>query len=506
VDTADIKRVAREISILKQIRHPNIIELYEILQTPKEFYLITEYAPGGELFDYIVARGKLTEEEARKFFRQIIEGVEYLHRLSIVHRDLKPENLLLDCDENIKIVDFGLSNRYSRGEMLQTACGSPCYAAPEMIAGKKYTGSTVDVWSCGIVLFAMICGYLPFEDPNTSKLYKKILSGDFIIPKHVSAEARDLLKSILKTDPAVRFTIYDIKKHKWLTGSSDNLNISRNKSNNGWINEPLISTGFPVIIDDKIVTQMAEYGFTDKCKIISSVKHQKHNRMAATYCMLQARAIMRARDMQKKFSFNASILKKSLPDKDVSKEVNDLENNDESESNLSLDQSFSFTKCSFYISKMGTPTKKKQITAHLSSESLKIKGKIVKSDSKAQPMTARAGGLALRENLVQTAEIKKSGTAIVESSSNSSDEGILKANKDQIAGQNSPALGFLTGRAGKEIKSSKPMIANNEDSLAQKPSPTIPKMPITQTISAHKKTNSTIAVNPGSSLHTCIFI
>lgn len=134
-DVNDVERVAREIHILKMIRHPNIIQLYEIIETPKQLYLIMEYANGGELFDYIVKNQRVKEPQALQFFHQIIGGVEYLHKLNIVHRDLKPENLLLDHNLNIKIVDFGLSNTYKNGETLKTACGSPCYAAPEMIAG-----------------------------------------------------------------------------------------------------------------------------------------------------------------------------------------------------------------------------------------------------------------------------------------------------------------------------------------------------------------------------------
>lgn len=132
-----------------------------------------------------------------------------------MHRDLKPENLLLDHNKNIKIVDFGLSNTYSQGELLKTACGSPCYAAPEMIAGKKYLGENVDIWSCGVIMFALICGFLPFEDPDTSKLYKKILSGEFKIPSFVSKDAADLLTKILHTDPEKRLKVSEIRQHKW---------------------------------------------------------------------------------------------------------------------------------------------------------------------------------------------------------------------------------------------------------------------------------------------------
>lgn len=191
-DKSDVERVAREIHILKMIRHPHVVQLYEviikmifkdnvikIIETKRELYLIMEYAPGGELFDYIVKRQRVSDISSSRFFQQIISGVEYLHRLNIVHRDLKPENLLLDHNNNIKIVDFGLSNTYKNDQKLKTACGSPCYAAPEMIAGKKYSGIRVDIWSCGVIMYALLCGYLPFEDKNTKILYKKILAGDY---------------------------------------------------------------------------------------------------------------------------------------------------------------------------------------------------------------------------------------------------------------------------------------------------------------------------------------
>ena len=174
-----------------------------------------EYVSGGELFDFIVKNQRVKEPLACKFFHQIIAGVEYLHKLNIVHRDLKPENLLIDHNQNIKIVDFGLSNTYKTGETLKTACGSPCYAAPEMIAGQRYHGSQVDIWSCGVILFALICGYLPFEDPNTANLYKKILNGDYTIPKSPSDEAKDLIRNILQTKPEIRYRVQDIRKHAW---------------------------------------------------------------------------------------------------------------------------------------------------------------------------------------------------------------------------------------------------------------------------------------------------
>ncbi len=168
------QKIRREIKILKLFRHPHIIRLYEVIETPTDIFLVMEYVDGGELFEYIVQRGRLLETEARKFFQQIISGIEYCHRYMVVHRDLKPENLLLDSDKNIKIADFGLSNMMLDGNFLKTSCGSPNYAAPEVITGKLYAGPEVDVWSCGVILYALLCGKLPFDEETIPSLFKKI--------------------------------------------------------------------------------------------------------------------------------------------------------------------------------------------------------------------------------------------------------------------------------------------------------------------------------------------
>lgn len=224
LEQADKTRVEREIKILKSLRHNNIIQLYSVIQTVTTIYLIMEYASGKELFDHIVLKKRLQEAEACRFLQQIIYGIEYLHKLKIVHRDLKPENLLLDHKKDLKIADFGLSNIYGKGEMLKTACGSPCYAAPEMIAGKSYHGLHVDVWSSGIILYAMVCGYLPFEDKDNDVLYKKITDGKFNIPNFLSEGAKDIIRRILTTDPAKRITISQIKNHPWFNSHSPSIN------------------------------------------------------------------------------------------------------------------------------------------------------------------------------------------------------------------------------------------------------------------------------------------
>ena len=277
-DSADQERVAREIRILKQIRHPNIIQLYEvgvtqIIDTGRELYFIMEFASGGELFDYIVAHNRVKEKEACKFYHQLLSGVEYLHKLGIVHRDLKPENLLLDHNKNIKIVDFGLSNSYRPNETLKTACGSPCYAAPEMVAGRRYHGLRVDLWSSGVILFAMVCGYLPFEDPNTAQLYRKIRNGDYTVPQFVSIDARNLIQNILNTDPDRRYTVDEIKAHPWYSMSKEEP-----------INGLMVGTS-RIPVHATVLQALTEFGISAE-HAKSSLEANKHNSTTAAYYLL----------------------------------------------------------------------------------------------------------------------------------------------------------------------------------------------------------------------------
>lgn len=270
-DSSDIERVSREIKILKQVNHPNIVKLYEIIETPKQLYLIMEYASGGELFDYIVARSRLKESQACVFLQQILSGVEYLQQIKVVHRDLKPENLLLDSHNNIKIVDFGLSNLYKNDETLKTACGSPCYAAPEMIAGKRYHGVCVDIWSCGVVLFAMLNGYLPFEDPNTSALYKKIIAGEYKCGTWISSDAQDILMRVLNTNPDNRFKIEQIRAHSWFQKYA--------------IKGKEVSQVDPLKIDENILKHMETLGLSSDITK-ESLQKNKHNKFTSTYYLL----------------------------------------------------------------------------------------------------------------------------------------------------------------------------------------------------------------------------
>ena len=183
-DESDLKRINREISILKTLRHPNIAQLYETITSERHFYIVMEYIEGKDLFQYIYSKNYLDEVKASALFRQLISTLEYIHTLGIVHRDIKPENILLDKSKtSIKLVDFGLSNSYRHGELLRTACGSPCYASPEMISGKEYNGLYSDLWSCGVVLYCMLTGKLPFDDEDIKQLYRKIQNARYKMPE-----------------------------------------------------------------------------------------------------------------------------------------------------------------------------------------------------------------------------------------------------------------------------------------------------------------------------------
>ncbi|MCQ2819455.1 MAG: protein kinase [archaeon] len=214
VTTDDLERVNREVTILRKVSHMNVIKIFHIGENDDNIYIVMEFCDEGELFNYIVEKQRLSEQEAAYFYFQLINGLEYIHTQKVVHRDLKPENLLLSKGKILKIIDFGLSNFY-KGKLLKTPCGSPCYASPEMVSGHKYNGFYIDVWSTGIILFAMTCGYLPFEDPCNEILFKKILECKLNYPSFVGTLAKDLMKKILVTDPEKRIKLEEIKNHKF---------------------------------------------------------------------------------------------------------------------------------------------------------------------------------------------------------------------------------------------------------------------------------------------------
>ncbi|XP_023518648.1 CBL-interacting serine/threonine-protein kinase 12-like [Cucurbita pepo subsp. pepo] len=212
-----IAHIKREISILRRVRHPNIVQLFEVMATKAKIYFVMEYVRGGELFKK-VSKGRLKEEVARKYFQQLISAVAFCHARGVFHRDLKPENLLLDENGNLKVSDFGLSavsDQIRQDGLFHTFCGTPAYVAPEVLTRKGYEAAKVDIWSCGVILFVLMAGYLPFHDQNIMAMYKKIYRGEFRCPRWFSPELIRLLSRLLDTNPETRFTIPEIMENRW---------------------------------------------------------------------------------------------------------------------------------------------------------------------------------------------------------------------------------------------------------------------------------------------------
>ncbi|XP_074564300.1 serine/threonine protein kinase OSK1-like [Curcuma longa] len=254
--------------------HPHIIRMYEAIETNSNIYIVMEYVKSGTLFEYIVNKGMLQEDEARLFFQQIISGVEYCHRNMVVHRDLKPENLLLYSKCHIKIADFGLSNVMRDGHFLKTSCGSLAYTAPEVVTSKLYAGPEVDVWSCGVILYALLCGTLPFQEANLPNFLWKILSATFPLPDHLSALARDLILKILVVDPMDRITIGQIREHAWFK-----IRLPR------YLAVPLDTSQQVKNIDEGILLEVTKMGF-DKDHLIESLHNRIQNKATVSYYLL----------------------------------------------------------------------------------------------------------------------------------------------------------------------------------------------------------------------------
>ncbi|XP_051501584.1 5'-AMP-activated protein kinase catalytic subunit alpha-2 isoform X1 [Myxocyprinus asiaticus] len=254
-----VGKIKREIQNLKLFRHPHIIKLYQVISTPTDFFMVMEYVSGGELFDYICKHGRVEDTEARRLFQQIISAVDYCHRHMVVHRDLKPENVLLDGNKNAKIADFGLSNMMSDGEFLRTSCGSPNYAAPEVISGRLYAGPEVDIWSCGVILYALLCGTLPFDDEHVPTLFKKIRGGVFYIPEYLNRSVASLLMLMMQVDPLKRATIKDIREHEW---------FKQDLSGYLFPEDPSYDT---TVVDEEAVREVCEKFECTEAEVLSSL-------------------------------------------------------------------------------------------------------------------------------------------------------------------------------------------------------------------------------------------
>ncbi|XP_051704967.2 serine/threonine-protein kinase SIK3 isoform X4 [Oryctolagus cuniculus] len=281
LDEENLKKIFREVQIMKMLCHPHIIRLYQVMETERMIYLVTEYASGGEIFDHLVAHGRMAEKEARRKFKQIVTAVYFCHCRNIVHRDLKAENLLLDANLNIKIADFGFSNLFTPGQLLKTWCGSPPYAAPELFEGKEYDGPKVDIWSLGVVLYVLVCGALPFDGSTLQNLRARVLSGKFRIPFFMSTECEHLIRHMLVLDPNKRLSMEQICKHKWMKLGDADPNFDRLIAECQQLKEERQVDP----LNEDVLLAMEDMGL-DKERTLQSLRSDAYDHYSAIYSLL----------------------------------------------------------------------------------------------------------------------------------------------------------------------------------------------------------------------------
>ncbi|XP_041850461.1 serine/threonine-protein kinase SIK3 homolog isoform X2 [Melanotaenia boesemani] len=284
LDDENLKKIFREVQIMKLLKHPHIIRLYQVMETERMIYLVTEYASGGEIFDHLVAHGRMAEKDARKKFKQIVAAVHFCHCRNIVHRDLKAENLLLDHNLNIKIADFGFSNIFSRGQLLKTWCGSPPYAAPELFEGKEYDGPKVDIWSLGVVLYVLVCGALPFDGSTLQNLRARVLSGKFRIPFFMSTDCEYLIRHMLVLEPSRRLTMEQICKNKWMRQGDPDPEFDRLIAEC----EQVKTEREMELINEQVLIAMSDMGL-DRERTLQSLQTDAYDHYSAIYSLLAER-------------------------------------------------------------------------------------------------------------------------------------------------------------------------------------------------------------------------
>lgn len=269
-------KVKREIHISKMLNHPHVGKLFEYFDINDEIYIVFEYIPNGELYELIRKSGPIDPTLARKYFQQIVYAIQYVHSFGISHRDLKPENILIDDDGNIKIIDFGLSNMFKDGRALKTFCGSRNYASPEIIEGKDYDGTQSDIWSLGVILYAMLYGEMPFDDENNTTLCKSIREAKYYMKGYQTIEAKDLLNRMLQPNPLKRISIEEIIEHPWFNKNS----VSK------YLLDPFLGyTNYKFFLDDKIISQLFKLKLGLKEDQLDQIKTWIQNGYSYDFCI-----------------------------------------------------------------------------------------------------------------------------------------------------------------------------------------------------------------------------
>jgi len=270
----DLARLFREVQIMKLLDHPNIIRFYQVVENYQYIHLVSSFAENGELYEHVTKNGSLSEAEARKYFVQICNAISYCHEKGVVHRDLKIENVLLDCNNNVRIADFGFSNYFKPPRLLETFCGSPQYAAPEIFNGKHYDGFKTDIWSLGIILYVLVTGGLPFDGDSIQEVKQNVLRGRFRVPYFVSHECEHLIRSMLSLEPEKRPSVESVLSHSWMTGDqlyAEKQSLDQHNNNRG--------------LNRNILTLMENIGIS-KSKVIESYNSYLFNDFTAIYKLL----------------------------------------------------------------------------------------------------------------------------------------------------------------------------------------------------------------------------
>ncbi|XP_016149416.1 SNF-related serine/threonine-protein kinase-like [Sinocyclocheilus grahami] len=286
LDTVATGHLFQEVRCMKLVQHPNIVRLYEVIDTQTKLYLILELGDGGDMFDYIMKHEEgLTEELAKKYFAQIVHAISYCHRLHVVHRDLKPENVVFFEKQGlVKLTDFGFSNKFQPGKKLTTSCGSLAYSAPEILLGDEYDAPAVDIWSLGVILFMLVCGQPPFQEANDSETLTMIMDCKYTVPAHVSNACKDLINRMLQRDPKRRASLEEIESHAWLQGVDPSPATK--------FNTPLVShKNLSEEEHNSIIQRMVLGDIADREAIIEALETNKYNHITATYFLLAERIL-----------------------------------------------------------------------------------------------------------------------------------------------------------------------------------------------------------------------
>uniref|UniRef100_A0A3P8VN58 SNF-related serine/threonine-protein kinase n=1 Tax=Cynoglossus semilaevis TaxID=244447 RepID=A0A3P8VN58_CYNSE len=286
LDSVATGHLFQEVRCMKLVQHPNIVRLYEVIDTQTKLYLILELGDGGDMFDYIMKHEEgLNEDLAKKYFAQIVHAISYCHRLHVVHRDLKPENVVFFEKQGlVKLTDFGFSNKFQPGKKLTTSCGSLAYSAPEILLGDEYDAPAVDIWSLGVILFMLVCGQPPFQEANDSETLTMIMDCKYTVPAHVSIACKDLIDRMLQRDPKRRASLEEIETHTWLQGVDPSPATK--------FNTPLVShKNLSEEEHNSIIQRMVLGDIADREAIVEALETNKYNHITATYYLLAERIL-----------------------------------------------------------------------------------------------------------------------------------------------------------------------------------------------------------------------